>query len=93
LRLSTSIKQEYVARGEPVISVDAKKRERIGAFKNAGRKWRPKGERKALAAALAACWRASTPVARRLRTSPSKRSQWRPEEKSSVASPRHSKVT
>lgn len=36
--------QEYVARNEPVISVDAKKRERIGAFKNAGRKWRPKGE-------------------------------------------------
>ncbi len=36
--------QEYVAGGEPVISVDAKKRERIGAFKNAGRRWRPKGK-------------------------------------------------
>src|SRR5260370_14682549 len=36
--------QEYVARNEPVISVDAKKRERIGAFKNAGRKWRPNGQ-------------------------------------------------
>jgi len=36
--------QEYVASGEPVISVDAKKRERIGTFKNAGRRWRPKGQ-------------------------------------------------
>jgi hypothetical protein len=36
--------QEYMARGEPVISVDAKKRERIGAFKNAGRNWRPQGD-------------------------------------------------
>jgi transposase len=29
--------------GEPVISVDAKKKERVGDFKNAGREWRPKG--------------------------------------------------
>lgn len=30
-------------RGDPVISVDAKKHELIGAFKNAGRTWRRKG--------------------------------------------------
>ena len=30
--------------GQPVISVDTKKKERVGAFKNAGRQGRPKGE-------------------------------------------------
>jgi len=29
--------------GEPVISVDAKKKELVGDFKNAGREWRPEG--------------------------------------------------
>ena len=33
----------YQAEGQPVISVDAKKRELIGPFKNAGRDWHPKG--------------------------------------------------
>lgn len=33
----------YQAEGPPVISVDAKKRELIGPFKNPGREWRPKG--------------------------------------------------
>jgi hypothetical protein len=33
----------YQAEGQPVISVDAKKRELIGSFKNAGRDWHPKG--------------------------------------------------
>lgn len=33
----------YQAEGQPVISVDAKKRELIGPFKNPGREWRPKG--------------------------------------------------
>jgi transposase len=33
-----------VAAGLPVISVDAKKKELVGDFKNAGREWRPKGE-------------------------------------------------
>src|SRR4051812_12383426 len=31
------------AAGEPVISVDTKKKELVGDFKNAGREWRPKG--------------------------------------------------
>jgi transposase len=31
-------------RGQPVISVDTKKKELIGNFKNSGREWRPKGE-------------------------------------------------
>ncbi|WP_431873019.1 ISAzo13 family transposase, partial [Nocardiopsis eucommiae] len=33
-----------LAAGEPVISVDTKKKELIGDFKNGGREWRPKGE-------------------------------------------------
>jgi hypothetical protein len=43
-RYINRLSQQYVARREPVISVDAKKRERIGAFKNTGRNWRPKGQ-------------------------------------------------
>jgi len=34
----------FQQRGEPVISVDAKKKELVGQFKNGGREWRPKGE-------------------------------------------------
>jgi len=34
----------YHARGAPVISVDTKKKELVGDFKNAGREWQPKGE-------------------------------------------------
>jgi hypothetical protein len=30
--------------GQPVISVDCKKKELVGAFKNGGREWHPKGE-------------------------------------------------
>ena len=30
--------------GEPVISIDTKKKELVGDFKNGGREWRPKGE-------------------------------------------------
>jgi transposase len=33
-----------IDRGEPVISVDTKKKELVGDFKNGGREWRPKGE-------------------------------------------------
>ena len=33
----------YQATGEPVISVDTKKKELIGDFKNGGREWQPKG--------------------------------------------------
>ena len=32
-----------LAEGEPAISVDTKKKELVGDFKNAGREWRPKG--------------------------------------------------
>jgi hypothetical protein len=35
---------ERLSKGEPVISVDTKKKELIGRFKNNGRTWRPKGE-------------------------------------------------
>jgi hypothetical protein len=34
----------FLAAGDPVASVDAKKRERVGEFKNAGREWEPVGE-------------------------------------------------
>jgi hypothetical protein len=33
-----------LAEGEPVISVDTKKKELVGDFKNAGQTWRPRGE-------------------------------------------------
>jgi hypothetical protein len=36
--------QQFQQRGQPVISVDTKKKELIGPFKNGGREWRPKGE-------------------------------------------------
>jgi hypothetical protein len=36
--------QDCVERGVPVISVDTKKKELIGNFKNGGREWQPKGE-------------------------------------------------
>jgi Rhodopirellula transposase DDE domain len=35
--------KEALAAGEPAISVDAKKKELVGDFKNAGREWRPQG--------------------------------------------------
>jgi len=34
----------FHGRGAPVISVDTKKKELVGAFKNAGREWQPSGE-------------------------------------------------
>ena len=33
----------FQRRGQPVISVDTKKKELVGEFKNAGQEWRPKG--------------------------------------------------
>jgi len=33
----------FLKRGQPAISVDTKKKELVGDFKNAGRQWRPKG--------------------------------------------------
>ena len=35
---------QALAAGQPVISVDTKKKELVGDFKNAGREWRPKGQ-------------------------------------------------
>jgi transposase len=34
----------FLREGEPVISVDAKKKELVGDFKNAGQEWHPKGK-------------------------------------------------
>jgi len=36
--------EAFLVAGEPVVSVDAKKKELVGDFKNAGREWRPQGE-------------------------------------------------
>ena len=35
--------RSYQAAGQPVISVDTKKKELVGEFKNGGREWRPQG--------------------------------------------------
>ncbi len=40
--------RDALADGEPVISVDTKKKELVGDFKNAGRTWRPKGDPEAV---------------------------------------------
>jgi len=42
LNISRTVKG-FMKRGQPVISVDTKKKEMIGNFKNAGTEWRPKG--------------------------------------------------
>ncbi len=34
---------EYLASGDPVVSVDTKKKENLGDFANGGREWQPKG--------------------------------------------------
>jgi hypothetical protein len=39
-----STAKEYLAEGQPVISVDTKKKELVGRFRNAGREVRPKGD-------------------------------------------------
>ena len=36
--------RRFQSRGQPVISVDTKKKELVGDFKNAGREWQPQGE-------------------------------------------------
>lgn len=35
--------KRFLRKGEPVLSVDTKKKERVGEFKNPGKTWRPKG--------------------------------------------------
>jgi transposase len=40
--------RQYQKAGEPVISVDTKKKELIGDFKNAGHEWQPKGKPEAV---------------------------------------------
>jgi len=40
--ISASV-QEMQTKNQPVVSVDAKKKENIGNFKNTGKEWRPKG--------------------------------------------------
>jgi transposase len=40
--------QRYLKQGQPVISVDTKKKELVGDFKNAGREWQIKGQPEAV---------------------------------------------
>lgn len=40
--------QEFQERNQPVISVDTKKKELVGNFKNGGREWQPKGHPEAV---------------------------------------------
>lgn len=35
--------EDYLERGQPVISVDTKKKELVGKYKNSGKEWQPKG--------------------------------------------------
>ena len=35
--------EAFLQRRQPVVSVDAKKKELVGEFKNAGQEWQPKG--------------------------------------------------
>jgi len=41
--INTTVRQ-FQDRGQPVISVDTKKKELVGDFKNSGREWQPKGK-------------------------------------------------
>jgi len=36
--------QRFLKRGQPAVSVDAKKKEKVGDFKNGGQEWLPKGQ-------------------------------------------------
>ena len=36
--------EEFLKLGQPAISVDTKKKEQVGDYKNGGREWRPKGQ-------------------------------------------------
>ena len=42
--VSSSDRQGFQCRGRPAISVDTKKKELVGDFKNGGREWRPQGD-------------------------------------------------
>ena len=41
--INTRVRQ-FLRRRHPVISVDTKKKELVGPFKNGGREWRPQGQ-------------------------------------------------
>ena len=47
-RYLNAMVKSFLAEGLPVVSVDAKKKELVGPFKNGGREWQPKGEPEAV---------------------------------------------
>lgn len=48
--------KQYLAGREPVLSVDTKKKERVGNFKNAGKTWHPKGHRRRSTCTTSRTW-------------------------------------
>jgi transposase len=42
-RYLAGLVNDYLGAGQPVVSVDTKKKELVGAYKNPGREWQPKG--------------------------------------------------
>jgi hypothetical protein len=43
-RYLNTMAEDFLAQGQPAISVDTKKKELVGEFSNGGREWQPKGE-------------------------------------------------
>jgi len=43
-RYISGMAREFLAAGDPVVSVDAKKKEQVGQYAQRGREWRPKGD-------------------------------------------------
>jgi len=43
-RYLNKMAEDFLAQGQPAISVDTKKKELVGEFSNGGREWQPKGE-------------------------------------------------
>jgi hypothetical protein len=43
-RYINKLAREFLASGDPVISVDTKKKEPVGRFSQAGKEWHPQGE-------------------------------------------------
>jgi hypothetical protein len=44
----TARTQEFLGRGQPIVSIDTKKKELVGKFKNPGREWQPEGSPEAV---------------------------------------------
>ena len=70
----------HQAAGQPVISVDTKKKELVGAFRNGGREWRPAGEPPGSARTTSPIWSWARPFLTGSMT-------WRPTPAGSTSAP------